>query len=281
VVAPSGPFDRLLFWRGLGWLSGYYRPHFDPTIFERAGFLAGTDARRRTEFQSAIDDPDATAIIVARGGWGAARFANSLDYTGLVANPKWIVGFSDPTILHMQAWKLGIASMHASNLVALGRADARARDEWLDALEFPRKHRVFKGRSIRPGQATGTLVGGNLTVLVAGLSAGNVHFPDHCILALEDVAESPYRIDRLMSALINSGTLDKIGGVALGQFIDCDSGPHGISTGQVLINNLLPLGIPIVSALPFGHGRFNSPMPFGTRATLDGNQGELHVGCRD
>jgi muramoyltetrapeptide carboxypeptidase len=268
-----------LFWKALGWLAGYFRPHFDPTIFERAGFFAGSDDRRRAEFQSAIDDPEATAIIVARGGWGAARFANSLDYTGLIANPKWLVGFSDPTILHMQSWRLGIASMHASNLVALGRADVSARYEWLDALEFPSRHRVLRGKSLCRGQTRGVLVGGNLTVLISGLSAGHLRFPDRCILALEDVAESSYRIDRMLSALIISGAMDKVGAVALGQFVDCDSGTHGIPVEQVLASHLLPMGIPVIFDLPFGHGKLNSPMPFGTLAVLNGNQGELHLGA--
>jgi len=279
IIAPSGPFDRALFWRALGWLSAYFRTYFDPSIFNREGFLAGTDERRRAEFQSAIDDREAKAIIVARGGWGAARFINALDYSGLVAYPKWLVGFSDPTTLHMQAWRLGIASLHASNLVGLGRADANARAEWLDALESPRRPRVLKGQGLCRGEATGTLVGGNLTVLVNGLAAGNLHFPDQCILALEDVTETSYRIDRMMSALVGSGALDKVGAVALGQFVDCDSGTHGIHVHQVLASHLMPLGIPVAYDLPFGHGKFNSPLPFGTCARLRGDHGQLFLGA--
>ena len=279
IVAPSGPFDRSLFWRALGWLARHFRPHFARSIFERESFWAGTDERRRLEFQSALDDPEATAIIVTRGGWGAARFANALDYSGFLDRPKWLVGFSDPTILHMRSWQLGIASIHASNLVALGRADDEARSEWLNALNSPMKPRVLSGDSLSRGRATGTLVGGNLTVLLSGLSAGNLRFPDRCILALEDVTESSYRIDRMMCALVGSGVMDRVAAVALGEFVDCDPGIHGTSVDHVLAKHLRPMGIPVVRNLPFGHGRRNSPLLFGIPAVLDGDQGQLRLGA--
>ena len=228
VIAPSGPFDRTLFWRAVGWLAKYYCPLFDRTIFEREGFLAGSDERRRTELQQAIDDPETSAIAVARGGWGAARLMNAIDFRGLLSYPKWLVGFSDPTTLHLHAWQLGVASMHASNLISLGRADEVAREAWRQALEFPDKHRVLNGQSWCSGRATGTLVGGNLTVLVNSLALGTLSFPDNCILAIEDVSESSYRIDRLLSSLFSSGVADRIAAVALGQFLDCDPGKHQV-----------------------------------------------------
>ncbi len=278
VVAPSGPFDRTLFWRGVSWLSQYHRPVFDQTIFEREGFLAGSDERRRVEFQCAIDDPEASAIVVARGGWGAARFVNSIDFSGLLAHPKWLVGFSDPTILHVHAWQVGVASMHASNLVGLGRGDDQARENWLQALEFPSKPRVLRGRVLCPGSIAGTLAGGNLTVLVTSLAMGTLRFPDGCILALEDVAESSYRIDRLLHALLSSAVVDRVVAFALGQFIDCDSGNHGVEVSTVLCEQLRRTGVPVVVNLPFGHGSINTPLPLGTPATLDGTRGELSVG---
>jgi muramoyltetrapeptide carboxypeptidase len=278
VVAPSGPFDRALFWRAVGWLAQSCQVRFDPLIFERNGFLAGSDERRRAEFQSAIDDPAAAAIVCARGGWGAARFSQSLDYSQLLRFPKWLVGFSDPTTIHMNAWRLGVATMHANNLVALGRNDTIARETWLEALRCPMKHRVLRGVAAVAGKVSGALVGGNLTMLTCGLSTGTLSLPDGCILALEDVTESSYRVDRMLNALVSSGALDRIGAVALGEFFECDSGTHQVNVAEVLINHLLPMGIPVVTDLPFGHGRINVPLPLGPLATLDGTRGELHVG---
>jgi muramoyltetrapeptide carboxypeptidase len=267
-----------LFWRAIGWLSKYYCPIFDPTIFRRDGFLAGSDERRRLELQLAIDDREISAIVVARGGWGAARLTSAVDFGGLLSHPKWLVGYSDPTTLHICAWQIGIASMHANNLVGLGRGDAEARNDWLEALEFPEKCRILVGHSLCAGRASGVLVGGNLTVLLSSLAEGKLDFPDNCILALEDVGESSYRVDRMLSALLNSGVTDKVAAYALGQFIDCDAGKFGVSVSEVLSDRLGQAGVPVVMGLPFGHGRVNSPLPLGTRATLDGLRGELRLG---
>jgi len=278
IIAPSGPFDRTLFWKAIGWISRYYRPLFEPTIFTRDGFLAGTDERRRAELQLAIDDPEISAIVVARGGWGAARLTSGVDFCGLISHPKWIVGYSDPTTLHLCAWQVGVASMHANNLVSLGRGDAQARSAWLDALEYPDQSRVLAGQPLCGGNASGVLVGGNLTVLFSTLAAGRLRFPDNCILALEDIGESSYRVDRMLHALKSSGATDRVAAYALGQFVDCDAGKFGVSVDDVLVEQLGRAGVPVVKGLPFGHTRVNAPLPFGTRATLNGSSGELRLG---
>jgi muramoyltetrapeptide carboxypeptidase len=247
-------------------------------MFRRERFFAGSDERRRDEMQLAIDDPDISAIVIARGGWGAARFVTSIDFRSLVSHPKWIVGFSDPTTLHIHAWQIGVASMHANNFVSLGRSDASARKSWLDALEFPDKFRVLRGQTLCSGNISGTLVGGNLTILFTTLAMGRLHFPDNCILALEDIDEPSYRIDRMLCALRNSGALDRVAAYALGQFVNCDSGRHGIPVSCVLENHMKHLDVPVVVNLPFGHGRINEPLPFGICATLDGSRGELRLG---
>ena len=168
--------------------------------------------------------------------------------------------------------------LHASNLMSLGRADEVARESWRQALEFPEKSRVLKGQSWCPGRITGILVGGNLTVLVNSLALGTLSFPDNCILALEDVSESSYRVDRLLSALLNSGVADKIAAVALGQFIGCDPGKHEVDVSWVLRDQVTHLGVPVVSDLPFGHGTINAPLPFGLPASLDATIGTLRLG---
>jgi muramoyltetrapeptide carboxypeptidase len=278
IIAPSGPFDRALFWRATGWLSKYHRLRFDRSIFERNGFLAGSDDRRRSELQQAIDNPEIGAIVAARGGWGAARFITSIDFSGLISHPKWIVGFSDPTVLHVRAWQLGVASLHAANFVGLGRGDEYARGAWLQALEIPDKARVLRGHSLSAGKRAGVLVGGNLSVLFGCLAMGILHFPDNCILALEDVAESSYRVDRMLNALLSSGVMDRVAAFALGQFVDCDSGRNGVPVGEVLKVQIGRIGVPAVINLPFGHGRVNEPLPLGAQVTLDGTLGELRLG---
>lgn len=278
VIAPSGPFDRTLFWTAVGWLSCHQRVTYDRSIFSRKGFLAGSDARRHVELQAAIDDPQVAAVVAARGGWGANRITDSIDFSSLTRHPKWLVGFSDVTALHASAWRYGVASLHASNLVSLGRGDAESRLRWLHALRAPQHSIKMSGQPIVGGRCEGTLVGGNLTIIVNCLSKGRLTLPPRCILALEDVTESSYRIDRLLDTLLNSSLCGCVAGVALGQFVDCESGKFRVPVSQVLIEQFRKLGVPTLSELEFGHGRINLPLPLGQRAMLDCSAGELRVG---
>ena len=277
MIAPSGPFDRALVLRGMAWLGQRYRVEFDWSIFERNGFLAGSDARRLTELNRALRDPGLAAIIAARGGYGLTRIAHLADYAPLLRHPKWIVGFSDITALHVEASTLGIASMHGPNAAALGRSDHWTRQRFIRALETPHTPRSFEGRqTLRAGFARGLLAGGNLSLLFACQATGRLHLPASAILVLEDVTESAYRVDRMLSALLASGALDRIAGVALGDFSDCPNS-HGVSVHEVLAERLTGLGVPVLGGLRFGHERYNEFLPLGTYAELDASAGRLQL----
>lgn len=271
VIAPSSPFDDTLVLRGLGWLSTRYRVHFSREMFRRTGFLAGSDERRTAELNRALNDPAARAIVAARGGYGLNRIAHQAALRALLDRPKWIVGFSDVTALHVEAQRVSVASLHAHNVAGLGRGDAIARERWIAALERPTAARPFEGLSVwRPGSARGTLVGGNLTVLCACALAGRLSWPPGSVLLLEDVGEAPYRLDRALSTLWVGGLLDSVGAVLLGDFHECDPGRHGTTAEQVLRERLLQLRVPVLAGLPIGHGRRNDPVHLGFTATVDG-----------
>lgn len=275
VIAPSGPFDRTLVLRGMAWLGQRYRVEFDWSIFERNGFLAGSDARRLDELNAALNDPTLGAIVAGRGGYGLTRIAHLADYGALRRAPKWIVGFSDITALHVEATALGIASLHGPNAAALGRSDDWTHRRFLAALERPSEPLGFEGLSARrSGSASGLLVGGNLSLLYACQAAGRLRLPEHCILALEDVTESSYRVDRMLSALLASGALDRVAGVVIGDFTDCPDA-HRVSVQQVLDERLGVLGVPVLAGLPFGHDRYNAFVPLGAYAELDATTGRL------
>ncbi len=278
MIAPSGPFDRCLFWRAMGWLATHYRVRCAADILARSGFLAGSDARRRAELQGALDDPRVSAVIAARGGWGANRVTESIDFSPLTRYPKWLVGFSDVTALHVNAWHHGVVSLHAANLVSLGRSDARAREQWLRALQSPLHTRRLKGNPVVRGYCEGILVGGNLTVLVHCLAKGKLRLPERCILAIEDVTETSYRVDRLLDTLLNSALLGCLAGIVVGQFIDCDAGKFDVPVARVLQEHCRRLGVPTLADVEFGHGRENQPLLLGYRAVLDCFTGELVLG---
>jgi len=266
--------------RGLGWLSERYEVAFEGGIFARSGFLAGPDDRRRAELQSALRDPDARAVIATRGGYGLARIAHALDLRALRDAPRWIVGFSDITALHVEAASAGVASLHADNVASLGRGNAPARARFVRALEEPDAPRRFESLTVyRAGAAEGPLAGGNLTVLFACAAAGRLHLPQGCILVLEDVGEAPYRVDRMLSALTARGALDQVAGVVLGDFTDAPPGRYGVPMESVLRERLAELRIPVLAGLPVGHGRDNHPLHLGMVAKIE-SAGALCLGRR-
>jgi muramoyltetrapeptide carboxypeptidase len=281
VIAPSSPFDRALVLRGIGWLGERYRVEFDWSMFERAGFLAGNDARRLDELDRALADPTLGAIIAARGGYGLTRIAHLADYGALVRHPKWIVGFSDITALHVEALSVGVASLHGPNAAGLGRSDAWTRRRFLDSIEAPTRPALFAGlKPLVPGVASGILAGGNLSLLFTCQATGRLHLPPGAILLIEDVTEASYRVDRMLSALLAAGALDRVAGVVIGDFTDCPDGAHRVPLHSVLLERLSRLGVPVASGLHFGHDRWNEFVPLGVRAELDASAGRLVLAPR-
>lgn len=269
VVAPASPFDPVLAWVALGWLARRYRVRFTRGLFARRGYLAGSDERRRDELLSALRAPEVRAILAARGGYGAPRFAHDLDWSVLAGSPRWILGFSDITAIHVEASRAGVASIHGPNLTTFGRADGRARAALIRCLESPREEiRYHDLRVIHPGAAEGPLFGGNLTMLHAAAAAGRLAIPPGAVLLLEDVTERPYRIDRMLTTLAIGGHLARASAVVLGDFTQCDPGPDGVTVDDVLRESLVRLGVPVVSGLPVGHELRNDPVVLGGRARL-------------
>lgn len=283
VVAPSSPFEAHAVRDGIAWLEQRYRVTYAADLFERrAGFLAGSDTVRLQELQQALDAPDVAAIVTARGGYGLTRLAERLDWTAFSRSPRWLVGFSDATVLHCEAVTRGFVSLHASNVAGLGRASAEERSRWIDALETPEAPREW-GELIcwRPGRATGSLFGGNLTLLFTLAASRRLEVPDGCLLVLEDVSELSYRVDRMLTALREGGYLQRVAGILVGDFTDCSPGKYGVPTETVLRERLEPLGVPVLAGLPVGHGARNDPLALGRTAWMEANEahpGRLRLG---
>lgn len=262
----------------------------------RHGFLAGSDAQRTADLNAAIRSLTTRAIICIRGGYGLGRILDQIDFGALAQNPKIIVGCSDVTALLCGAAVLSKSrSFHGPMPSAL--ADPECPDfTWkrlLDTLsgapasegsillEYPDAHSTVT--SIRRGRVTAPLVGGNLAVLCSLI--GTPFFPSLAgkILFFEDIGETPFRIDRNLTHLLTLGLLDSVAGFALGLFKDCAYRPpkpgdrieYRQDLRDVITERLRPLGKPIVMGLPFGHLPYNTTLPLGALATLDGNKGDL------
>jgi muramoyltetrapeptide carboxypeptidase len=276
-------------------------------IMAQNGYLAGSDAERAADLNEMFRRPDIRGIVTFSGGYGCSRILPLLDYAQIQRSPKVIVGHSDITALLIGLnRKTGLITFHGSS--GLTGVGDYAREHFRRAImtaatlgEIAKPPPTPEGTVERnnrlitlvPGQATGPLVGGNLT-LVTNL-IGTPYEPDTRgkILFLEEIDEEPYRVDRMLTQLWLAGKLQDAAGIALGHFVDCypkdykASFPQTISLENILRDRFLPLGKPTLYNLMFGHIRENAVLPIGATATLDATSRTLivnesavnHAGC--
>ncbi len=274
AVAPAGPFDATDFAAGLAFLRERYEVRHRDDILERQGYFAGGDERRRSELLEALADPDAAAIVAARGGYGTTRLLPDLPLERIRAAAIPLVGFSDITALHARWRRAGVPSLHGSMIAALGRAGDDERQRWVAALEG--RSPALEGlEGWSGGVAEGPLVGGNLAVLGALVGTGFEPPLDGALLLLEDIGERPYRLDRVLTSLRHAGWLDRVAGVVVGELTECRAGPDGVEAEAVLRERLGGRSIPIAAGLPVGHGTRNEPLWLGRRHRLDAAKGTL------
>jgi muramoyltetrapeptide carboxypeptidase len=294
VIAPSGALRELeAFQKGIEiWRSRGYTIQWPANLDAREGYLAGTDSERRQQLAKAWKDPECKGILCVRGGYGSARLLENWSWPSQVSSneiipqspiPKWLIGFSDITGLLWSLTHLGISGVHGPVLTTLA-----AEPEW----SLNRLFDCVEGRSLAPlrgigwggGKASGILLPANLTVATHLLGTPVQPRLDGIILALEDVTEAPYRIDRMLTQWRMSGAFRDVRGIALGRFSRCYP-PNGVpswTVEEVLRDRLLDLGIPIVSDLPFGHEGDNAALPVGQSVELDAEQGTLSwIGAGD
>ncbi|HEY8091520.1 MAG TPA: LD-carboxypeptidase [Polyangiaceae bacterium] len=273
VVAPSSPFPREQLLQGMAWLRLRYALRVLPGLFAREAYLAGADARRSDELGRALTDPSVKAVFAARGGYGAMRILDAVRWDDLARHPKWLVGFSDVTALHAMTWRAGLASVHGPNVTGLGsNVTPRVRASLIACLEDPGTGRAWRGlRVVHGGSARGVVVGGNLSLLHGMAAAGLLAFPAGAILAIEDVTEAPYRVDRMLTSLRIGGHLAAVSGVVLGEFERCPAGADGRSVEEVLAERTADLGVPVLGGAPFGHGVRNEAFVLGSTARIEGD----------
>ncbi|MBW2423568.1 MAG: LD-carboxypeptidase [Deltaproteobacteria bacterium] len=280
IVAPAGPVDPEALDAGRRALE---RLGFDPVcrddILERDGYLAGSDARRADELMQHVRDPDVDAILCARGGYGCHRIVEALDPETFRAAAKPLIGYSDvTTLLLWQRRRAGLLGIHGPMLERRSPLEGEAASALVRLLQGAGPLPRYTGETIAPGWAEGRLVGGSLTVCVASLGTPWEIDTRDAILMLEDVTELPYRVDRMLQQLRAAGKLERVAGIALGAFTDCEDERYPeIGCGRLFEELFLPLGVPVVAGLPFGHVPDNRPWVFGGRAALDGARGELEL----
>lgn len=285
AIAPSGALretevlaQSIQIWRDRG-----YQVDLAPGYDRRWGYLAGTDAQRRQQLTEAIAPGHYQGILAVRGGWGAARLLEQWQWLDTPCLPRFLLGFSDITAL---LWSLVAAAnptlphlpqgLHGPVLTTLALEPEWSQDRLFGYLQG-KPLAPLQGQGWGGGQVSGTLLPGNLTVATRLLGTALQPSLEGVILALEDVGEVPYRLDRDLTQWRMMGLLHQVRGIALGRFSRCDPPEDlpSLTLEQVLRDRLGDLGIPIVADLPFGHEGVNALLPVGSAVTLDGDRGTL------
>ncbi|GHH71300.1 putative carboxypeptidase [Streptosporangium violaceochromogenes] len=270
VVAPCGPPDPVRLARGMRVLEGLgLKVVTGAHVLDRDRYLAGSDAARAADLQEAWCDPAVAGVFCARGGYGATRLLDLLDWPAMrAAAPKALVGSSDVTALHRAfAVELGVASWFGPMPACATISDPEGPDAesfgHLASALFGDPAPVRGDRVIVPGAVTAPVTGGNLSLLAALCGTPYALRARGAIVFLEDVGEAPYRIDRMLTQLLGSGALEGAAGFALGSWVGCgDPCP-------VLEERLAPLGVPVIAGLPVGHGTPQFSVLLGAFGAID------------
>jgi len=241
--------------------------------------LAGTDEERAADFQTQLDNPNIKAIWCVRGGYGTVRMIDLLDFTKFKQNPKWVVGFSDVTVLHSHLNNLGFASIHGIMPVS-SKATEEAKESLRKALfGEPLEYTVPCDTMNRYGSAKGELVGGNLSILFSLLGSPSAVNCDDKILFIEDLDEYLYHIDRMMMNLKRNGCLESLKGIIVGGMTKMHDNeiPWGMNALEIIDDVTKNYNIPIIYNFPAGHMADNHALIFGKQVTLEANDLESRV----
>lgn len=231
----------------------------DPQILAKEFNFAGNDEIRRDAIQKMLDDQGIKAIFSSRGGYGVSKNIDQLDFTQFLENPKWIIGFSDITALHMKIQSLGFQSIHGPMPSTFGYSE----DSFIFLINS------LKGESEtihaeankfnKIGKAQGPLIGGNLCLLAHNIgSAGDFSLDAH-LLFIEDIGEYAYNIDRMMVQLKRAGKLKNLAGLIIGDFSDVkeNDSPFGKCVEEIILDHVKEYQYPVAFGFPIGHEKKN------------------------
>ena len=233
--------------------------------------LAGTDAQRAADFQLQLENPEVKAIWCVRGGYGTVRMIDLVNFSVLDKQPKWIIGFSDVTVLHAHLQGLGFASIHGLMPVNVEKATAEAIESLRKILfDEPLRYELPYQSENQLGSATGELIGGNLSILYSLMGSDSQLNGEGKILFIEDLDEYLYHLDRMCMGLKRSGLFAQLSGVIVGTFSQMHDNeiPWGKSAYEILAEHLSPLNIPIAYHFPAGHIADNRALPLGKMVHL-------------
>ena len=268
VIAPSGSFERERLAPGLAFLRAKgFGVREGASLYAQDRYLAGTDRARADDVNAMFADGDVKGIFVARGGYGAARILEFLDWASIAQNPKVLVGLSDTTALQLAIFaRTGLVTF--SGFLLCSDATAEGVDQETEQVLWAAvcSHRFERVglTPLRGGEVNGPLIGGCLSLVASLMGTRFLPELDGAVLVLEDVNEPPYRIDRMLNQLAMAGVFDRVAGVVFGEFVDCD--PERESEGRIedVIDDFAArVSCPVFCGLPYGHSKARRVLPIG------------------
>ena len=257
------------------------------TIYESYGHFSSTDINREKDFQNAIDDNKIKAIWCARGGYGAMRIIDNINYDNLLKNPKWVIGYSDITAIHNDIHNLGVESLHGVMCKSL--EDISVDDDSINKLkdilfEEGELKYIIEGNEYNIiGEASGKLVGGNLTLLQSLLQSKSSIDTTNKIIFIEDVGEYLYHIDRMLHSLKRADYFSKCSGLIVGDFTDIKKNEtkFGKNLHEIINEIVEEYNIPVMYGFPAGHGEKNYPLIFGRNVQIIVSKNKSEISFSD
>ena len=273
IAAPARMVTREEMAFGIQWLKDMgFVPVYDDRLFIQYYIFSGDDDTRAAVFQEYLDNEDIDAIWIARGGYGSIRIIDKLDFAQFLQHPKWIIGFSDGTVLHGKLSRLGVPSLHAAMPFYFANKTPEAKKSLYDALTGkPLQYEIPSNPLNRLGKMEGKIVGGNLSVLYGMIGSDTFPELDGKILFIEEVDEYIYHIDRMMHGLKRAGKLEQLKGLIVGGLtqIHDNSHPFGQTAEEVIAEAVSEYEYPVCFGFPAGHFDDNRPLFFGLKSRVE------------
>jgi muramoyltetrapeptide carboxypeptidase len=288
IVAPAWSFDSEKFKRGVEYLKGMdFRVKYENTIFSKYWSMAGYDKERANQINRMFADKQVRAIFCAKAGYGSIRTIPYLDKKIIRNNPKIFIGYSDITILLYYLYKTArMVVFHGPVVSGEMRPEMNSisRDYLLSAITEPEpmgEIQCFSLKSLRPGEASGVLIGGNLSMVISSTGTPYDINTDNKIFFLEDIGEDLEVIDNCIMHLKLAGKFKNVKGIVFGRMVDCvdDSGKK-YTIEDIMNDTLEDIDVPIIYGFPSGHrkpGDINITLPLGIPVTLDADKPALFI----
>ncbi|WP_108867861.1 S66 peptidase family protein [Aquimarina aquimarini] len=246
-------------------------PVLGSTIGKELHQFAGTDQERVLDFQKMLDDKEIKAIWCARGGYGTVRIIDHIDFSNLLKNPKWIVGYSDITVLHSEIHNLGVCSLHAPLAIDIHKGTKASMTSLRDIL-FGKEveYSISSSKKNILGECQGKLIGGNLSILYSLCGSKSSLDTSGKILCIEDLDEYLYHIDRMLQNLKRNGFFDNLSGLIVGGMTKMHDNniPFGKKPKKIILEIVKEYGFPVVFNFPMGHIEDNRALIMGSEASL-------------